>query len=94
MGKPPHCSFCWVCFSGDFLSLGPYCLVAFGEYFLFFLEFLSKSKSFLKAKPRVHWGYGVLTHCHLAVGERRKRPERGPQVAVGSMDFFLPIGCI
>ena len=28
----------WFCFSGDFLSLGPYCLVPFGKYFAdFFL---------------------------------------------------------
>ena len=30
--------------SGDFLSLGPYYLVPFRDYFLFFLGFLSKSK--------------------------------------------------
>ena len=33
----------WFCFSGDFLFLG-LTKVPFGDYFLFFLGFLSKSK--------------------------------------------------
>ena len=35
----------WVCFSGDFLSLGPYYSRPFWEYFLFF-------RGFWKANPR------------------------------------------